>query len=53
MSDLKLLIESIAHVALEDRDYRNYIGHQLDLSDEELERVFQYLNSYLNEGEGE
>ena len=51
MSDLQLLTDSIAHTALKDRNYRDYIGDQLDLSDEELERVFQYLENKLNEGE--
>ena len=50
-SDLQLLTDSIAHTALKDRNYRDYIGDQLDLSDEELERVFQYLENKLNEGE--
>ena len=47
MSDLKILIEEIARVALEDADIRNYIGHELDVSDEELMRVFDYLSSML------
>lgn len=53
MSDLLILIEEVARIALEDRAIRNYIGHQLDASDEELEKAFQYLESKLNEGESE
>ena len=47
MSDLKILIEEIARVALEDEHTRNRIGHELDVSDEELMRVFDYLSSML------
>ena len=51
MSDLKILIEEVARIALENIAIRSYIGHQLDASEEELERVFQYLEDQLNEGE--
>ena len=50
MSDLKILIEEIARIALEDEQTRNRIGHELDVSDEELQRVSDHLNSLL-EGE--
>ena len=36
-------------VALEDADMRSRIGHELDASDEELEKAFQHLESKLNE----
>ena len=49
----EILIEEVARIALEDRAIRNYIGHQLDVSDEELEKAFQYLESKLNEGESD
>ena len=49
MSDLKILIEEIARVALEDEHTRNRIGHELDVSEEELLRVGAYLNSLLDE----
>ena len=51
MSDLslKILIEEIARVALEDKQTRNRIGHELDVSEEELLRVGAHLNSLLND----
>lgn len=49
MSDLQIVIQEIARVALEDEHTRNRIGHELDLSEEELLRVGGYLNSLLDE----
>lgn len=51
MSDLKILIEEVARIALESWNCRNYIQHQLGASDEELEKAYQYLENKLNEGE--
>lgn len=48
MSDLEILIQEIARVALEDKATALRIGHELDVSDEELERVAGYLNSLLD-----
>ena len=48
MSDLQILIEEIARVALEDEHTRDRIGHELDVSEEELLRVGAYLNSLLD-----
>ena len=48
MSDLQIVIQEIARVALEDEHTRNRIGHELDLSEEELLRVGAYLNSLLD-----
>jgi uncharacterized protein YecT (DUF1311 family) len=51
MTSLQILIEEVARIALESQDMRYYIGHQLDASDEELEKAYQYLENKLNEGE--
>ena len=48
MSDLQILIEEVARIALEDEHTRNRIGHELDVSEEELLRVGAYLNSLLD-----
>ena len=45
---LKILIEEVARIALEDEHTRNRIGHELDVSEEELLRVGAYLNSLLD-----
>ena len=47
--DERITIEEVARIALEDRDYRNHIGHELDLCDEELEKIYRRLCSLLNE----
>jgi len=52
MNDLEVTIQEIARIALEDSNTMARIGHELDISDEELQRVAQYLNSLL-EGETE
>ena len=51
MSDLQILIEEVARIALESQDIRQHIGHELDASDEELEKAYQYLQKQLHEGE--
>ena len=51
MNDLQILIEEVARIALESQDMRDRIGHELDASDEELEKAHQYLQKQLNEGE--
>jgi hypothetical protein len=48
MSDLQILIQEIARIALEDDATMRRIGHELGISDEELQRVGQYLNSLLD-----
>ena len=50
MSDLQILIEEVARIALESQDMRHYIGHELGASDEELEKAHLYLQGRLNEG---
>ena len=51
MSDLKILIEEVARIALESQEMRRHIGHELGASDEELEKAFQYLDAQLKQGE--
>jgi hypothetical protein len=50
MSDLEILVQEVARIALEDDATMRRIGHELDVSDEELQRVAHYLNKIL-EGE--
>ena len=47
--EFKVVVEEVARIALEDQRIRDYIGNQLDLSDEELETVYQRLEAMLNE----
>lgn len=49
MSDLEILVQEVARIALEDGATMRRIGRELDVSDEELQRVAQYLNSMLDE----
>jgi len=48
MSDLHILIQEVARIALEDDATMRRIGHELGVSEEELQRVGQYLNSLLD-----
>ena len=57
MSDLDILVKEIARVVLAhgylhlgNSTLSEFIGRELDVSDEELQRVEQYLNALL-EGE--
>lgn len=45
----EILIQEIARIALEDDHTLRRIGHELDVSDEELKRIADYLNSLLKE----
>ena len=45
----QVIIEEVARIALEDQSIRNYIGHELDLSDEYLEEIYQSLEAKLQE----
>jgi hypothetical protein len=47
MTNLNILIQEVARIALEDKSILRYIGHELDVTDEELEEVLNYLNSLL------
>ena len=49
VNDLEITIQEIARIALEDDATMRRIGHELDISDEELQRIGQYLNSMLDE----
>jgi len=49
MSDINLLIQEVARIALEDKAILRHIGHELDITDEELENLADYLNSLLGE----
>ncbi len=42
-------LEEIARIALEDSATAQRIGHELDVSDEELERAAEYLKSLLED----
>lgn len=48
--ELKVIVEEVARIALE-KDYRHVIGHELDLSDEEMESVYRILERKLSGGE--
>ena len=43
MSDMTIVLMEIARIALEDEATFNRIGHELDLSDEELNKVRAYV----------
>jgi hypothetical protein len=47
-NERRIIIEEVARIALEDMDYRNYLAHELDLSDAEMETTYQELCSHLN-----
>jgi hypothetical protein len=46
-SELKVFIEDIARIALEEYDIRSRIGHELGASEEELQEVLAHLESQL------
>ena len=48
MSDLQILIQEIARIALEDEATTRRIAHELGETEEELQRVAGYLNSLLD-----
>ena len=48
MSDLDILIQEIARIALEDEATTQRIAHELSETEEELQRVAGYLNSLLD-----
>jgi hypothetical protein len=43
MSDINILLMEIARIALEDDGIYHRIAHELDLSDEELDKVRTYV----------
>ena len=46
-NERQIIIEEVARIALEDKDYREYVAHELDLSDEEMEKTYSYLVKLL------
>lgn len=44
----RIIIEEVARIALEDLKIRDYIAHELDLSDEVMEETYRHLESKLN-----
>lgn len=48
MKEIQITIEEVARIALEDAEMSARIGHELDLSDEWLEQVYQVLEEKLN-----
>lgn len=44
-----VVIEEVARVALEDPEMRSRIGQELDLTDDALVEVWEYLESLLGE----
>ena len=48
MSDLQILIEEIARIALEDEATTQRIAHELGETEEKLQQVAGYLNSLLD-----
>jgi hypothetical protein len=49
MSDLQILIEEIARIALEDEATTRRIAHELGETEEKLCRVAGYLNSLIDQ----
>ena len=47
--ELNIVIQEVARVALEDARIKDYIGNELDLSDEELNKVLDYLEHLWQE----
>jgi hypothetical protein len=43
MNDIPIVLMEVARIALEDEATFNRIGHELDLSDEELNKVRAYV----------
>lgn len=46
--EMRIKIEEIARVALEHKEVSSYVGRELDLSENELDEVYQILESMLN-----
>ena len=45
--------EEVARIALGDTNFRDHLGHELDLCDEELENLYQRLRSIAGFEQGE
>jgi hypothetical protein len=48
-AEMRIAIEEIARVALEREEVSRYIGHELGLTEEDLDRVYSVLEGLLNE----
>jgi hypothetical protein len=48
-AEMRIAIEEIARIALENEDISRHIGNQLDLSEEYLDEVYAVLEGLLNE----
>jgi len=48
MSDLQILIQEVARIALEDEATTKRVAHELGETEERLQRVAGYLNSLLD-----
>jgi hypothetical protein len=46
--EMKIAIQEVARIALESEEISRYIGHELDLSQEYLDRVHAVLEELLN-----
>jgi hypothetical protein len=46
-NERQIIIEEVARIALEDKNYREYVAQELDLSDEEMEKTYSYLVKLL------
>lgn len=49
MKEIQITIEEVARIALEDAEMSVRIGHELGLSEEWLDRVYQVLEKKLKE----
>jgi hypothetical protein len=48
-AEMRIAIEEIARIALENQDISRHIGNQLGLTEEDLDRVYSVLEGLLNE----
>ena len=46
--EMQLVIAEIARVALENMDISRHIGHQLSMTEEDLDKVYLVLEGLLN-----
>ena len=46
--EMRIVVEEVARIALENAEISRYIGHELDLSDEYLDEVYRELEKLLN-----
>ncbi len=42
-NEKQIIIEEVARIALEDKNYREYVAHELSLNNEEIEKTYSYL----------